>query len=139
MQLTNEFDVRKACDPATAGTSAVNGDTIDTQGASGGCFLAHMGAITGGAVTSLKVQEGDASDASDMADISGASITIPDDGDNKVFAVEVPRFKKRYARMVLVRGSQNSVLNSGLVALTDGRKKPAPAHSSFGGTTQVVR
>lgn len=117
--ITRFAAIDVAVAPAGAGTTAVNGATLDTAGAESIVFAVHFGAITGGATTSLKLQTGSASDGSDMADVSGTTVAIPDTGSNKVaYSAELHRPAKRYARVVVVRGTQNAVVNGGVAILT---------------------
>lgn len=139
MQLTNEHDIRLAMGYQAAGTTDVNGNTIDMQGASSIAFLAALGPIVSGGVQSLKVQHGDASDASDMEDIDGASYTIGDGDDDKLCAIEVSRVLKRYVRIVLLRETQNCTLYSVIALLGDLRTAPPLSnHSTFDGKTVVA-
>lgn len=138
MQITNEFDTRLAMGYQAAGTTDVNGNILDTQGASSLCFLAALGPIVSGGVQSLKVQHGDQSDLSDAADIDGAVYTIGDTDDDKLCAIEVARATKRYVRIVLLRETQNCTLYSVIALLGDLRKKPPANHSTFDGKTVVA-
>ena len=89
MQLSNQVKLQRVSDAVAAGTTAINGSVVDTQGFDGVVFVVAMGAITAGAVTSVKVQQGAASDLSDAADIAGTSVAIADTADNKLVYVEV--------------------------------------------------
>jgi hypothetical protein len=95
-----------------AGTTAINGVVIDTQGYDGVMCVITMGAITAGAVTSAKIQTGDESDLSDAVDVTNLSVTIADDDDAKVFALDLLRPLKRYARVVVSRATQNAVVEN---------------------------
>ena len=87
-----------------AGTTDINGATLDMSGH--GCVLMAVtfGAIVFGAVTSIKAQQGAASDMSDAADLAGSAQTIADDDDEKTFYIEIVRPTKRYVRLVVDRG-----------------------------------
>lgn len=140
MQLTNENDIRLAMGYQAAGTTDIEGNILDMQGGSSLAIVATLGPIVGGAVSSMKVQEGDASDGSDMTDVPDASFTISDAHDDKVFAIEVPRILKRYARCVLLRETQNLTLYSAIAFIGDLRTAPPLSnHSTFAGKTQVGR
>jgi hypothetical protein len=95
-----------------AGTSAINSTVIDTSNAEGVLFLVRMGTITAGAVTSIKVQQGDASNLSDAADLAGTNQTIADTQDDQIFVVDVKKPIKRYIRLVVSRATQNAVVAS---------------------------
>lgn len=111
-QLTSQCKPLTAITPTAgaAGTSAINGATIDTLGFMGVLFLLHFGAIVTGAVTSFKLQHGDAANASDMADILGSSQTVADSDDDKVFYAELGIPTKRYCRVVVSRATQNATV-----------------------------
>ena len=115
--LTESADVRVVEGPAAAGTTDLTSDSVDMAGYDGVLFIAHMGAITSSAVTSLKAQQSsDDGDADSFADLAGASVTIPDDGDDSCFVLDVYQPRERYVLCVLDRGTQNAVLN-GIIAI----------------------
>lgn len=113
-QITSHTVISSAITPTAgaAGTSAINGSVIDTANAEGIMFLVRMGAIVSGAVTSLKVQQGDASNLSDAADIAGTSQTIGDTDDEEIFVVDIKKPTKRYVRLVVSRATQNATVAS---------------------------
>lgn len=113
-QLTSHTVISSAITPTAgaAGTSAINGSVIDTANAEGVLFLVRMGAIVSGAVTSLKVQQGDASNLSDAADIAGTNQTIGDTDDEEIFVVDIKKPAKRYVRLVVSRATQNATVAS---------------------------
>lgn len=118
--------------PAAAGQTAVNGIAIDTRGCESIAFLVQFGAITAGAVTSIKLQQGSAADGSDAVDIPGSSVTVPDTASNKgVWSAEVHRPSKRYVRPVVVRGTQNAVVAGGFALLGRSGVQPAPAGAAM--------
>ena len=68
-------------------------------------------------MTSLKVQQGDLADGSDMADLEGSLHTALADADgNKCLVTDVFRPQKRYVRPVVTRGTANAVID-GVIAL----------------------
>lgn len=100
-----------------AGTSAVNGSTVDMTGFDSVLFIAAIGTLTATQVTSLKAQGGAASNGSDAADITGANTSAMADGDsNKLLVLDVVRPQFRYVRPVVVRGTANAVVD-GCVAI----------------------
>lgn len=100
-----------------AGTSAVNSDIVDTAGYDGVRFIAGFGAITTGAITSVKVQQNDINSSSGMADLEGSAITVADDADNKIAISDIIRPRERYLRMSFSRGTQNAVIDFLIVEL----------------------
>lgn len=93
-----------------AGTDDINGAIVDLSGYNGLLAIVTFGAITSGAVTSIKMQVGDNSALSDAADVTGLAVTVADDDDGKVFALDLLKPGKRYARVVVDRGTQNAVV-----------------------------
>lgn len=94
-----------------AGTSDVNSDIVDTAGFDAVRFIAGFGAIVSGAVTSLKVQQGENSALSDAADIAGTAITVADTDDNKMAISDIIRPRERYLRVAFDRGTQNATID----------------------------
>lgn len=97
-----------------AGTSDINGAAVDMKGYEGCLIRVEMGSITSNAVTSLKAQEADIATGANAnwTDITGASITIDDDDDNKYVSLDVANVRKRYFRGVLDRGTANAAIRS---------------------------
>jgi hypothetical protein len=93
-----------------AAATAITGSTIDTQGFKSVLFIVPLGPIVAGAVTSFKIQHGDAADASDMADILSTNQAVADDQDNLVRYAELAEVTKRYCRIVVSRATQNATL-----------------------------
>lgn len=127
MLLTEDIKIVKAINASdgAAGTTDVNGDTLDTQGFDGVMMLVRMGAITATAVTSIKAQQGDASNLSDAADVSNSSVTIADDDDDKYFAIDIQKPAKRYVRVVADRGTANAVVEHAIYVLYKGKVRPS--------------
>lgn len=67
-------------------------------------FVIYIGALDI-AVTTCKVQESDTS-GSGFADITGATVSITDTDDNKIFVIDIDlRGRKRYLDLVLTLGN----------------------------------
>ena len=126
MELSKEAKISTAVTPTAgvAGTTAINGSTLDMQNYEAVLMLVRMGAITGSAVTSIKAQQGDQSDASDMSDLLGTDVTIADSDDDEVFAIDLIKPEKRYARLVVNRATQNAVVAGAEYIQTGPRKQP---------------
>lgn len=106
-----------------AASTVLAGSVIDFADCEGALIIVQTGPIVTGAVTSIKFQEGAASNLSDAADVLGTSVTIADDDDNEVFFLDIKRPGKRYGRVYLTRGTQNATASA--VALVYGqRSKP---------------
>lgn len=96
---------------AAAGATNINSDVIDTAGYDGVRFKAAFGAIVSGAATSIKVQQGAASNLSDAADLAGTSITVADTDDNKLVISDIIRPQERYLRVATLRATQNATVD----------------------------
>ena len=112
---------------AAAGTSRVNGDSIDTANAECITFTATFGTIANNAVTALVVQTSDTGSGA-WADV--ARTTVPASADNDTYVIELVKPLKRYARACITRGTANATVKSGLAILSYARKKPAPHGST---------
>ena len=98
--------------PQSINNGTVNGAVVDTRGYFESLVVLNIGALTASAVLDVKVQHGDASDASDAADITGAAFTTKSTGDgSKTFLLRV-RGNKRYLRAVAVESASHAVLCS---------------------------
>jgi hypothetical protein len=89
-----------------SGTGDITGDIVDTAGFDGAAVFCAMGSISAGAVTTLKVQQGDAAamgDAETLGTDAQASIAVDDD--NTVVCVDIRRVEKRYIRPLIDRGT----------------------------------
>jgi hypothetical protein len=112
---------------ATAGTSAINGAVIDRANFESVRFTALLGDVTATCVLGLKLQSGDLSDGSDMADVSGAAVAYTagaSDADSKLLVLDVFKPTKRYVRCVLTRTTANAVVNGILADLYHARREP---------------
>lgn len=107
-----------------AGTTDVESEVVDTLGFQGVRFMAGFGAITSGAVTKIKVQQGTATNLSDAADLEGSGVTVADTDDNKVAIVEVNRPTERYVRCAFDRGTQNAIVDFLVAELFNPRNLP---------------
>jgi hypothetical protein len=106
------FDSAVTPTAGVAGTTAITGSTIDSANAEGVLFLVRMGAITSGAVTSLKVQHSDTTTSGDFVDVAGTAQTIADTADDQTFVVDINKPAKRYVRVIVSRATQNAVVAS---------------------------
>lgn len=97
---------------ASAATTDVTSEGVDTLGFESVLLRVAFGAITSGAVTSIKAQQSDDDGATDgYSDIEGTAQSVADDDDNQVFEIEIHRPTKRYVCLVIDRGTQNAVVD----------------------------
>ena len=108
MNISKGAKLTRVIKATAAGTSAVNGSTIDMKGYDSVTFVVGFGAITSGAVTSIKAQQGAASDLADAADLAGTSITVEDSDDDQAVMLEINQPRERYVRVVVSRATQSS-------------------------------
>ena len=88
---------------SSAGTD-VDSSVVDMQGFLDATFFVTI--ATANAANFLKLQQGDESDGSDMADLEGTKVVAAADGD--VVCAEVFRPLKRYVRAVVDRGGADT-------------------------------
>lgn len=135
MQLIKSVSIASCVTPTAgaAGTSAITGSVLDLSQAEGALILVRFGAITSGAVTSIKFQHGDASDLSDAADVTGTSQTIADTDDEKIFYIDISKPTKRYGRLYVSRATQNAVVSSAVAVIYGERSQPVTQPSGVSG------
>lgn len=121
-----------------AGTTAINGATLDTAGFNALEISVDFGAITSGAATSIKLQCGAASDLSDAADVAGTSQTVADTDDGKTFVIDAQQLPGRYARVVVSRATQNAVVTLAKYRLYQAKSLPVTQSSDIGGREKFV-
>lgn len=132
--LLKNVKVTRAVAATAAGTSDVTGSTIDTAGYEGVLFLLDVGTLTATQVTSMRAQQGAASDMSDAADLEGSIAGPVADGDGqKYLAIDVYRPLERYVRVIVDRATANAVLNGGVAILYGARSGPITQGTGAGG------
>jgi|CXWL01.1.fsa_nt_gi hypothetical protein len=101
---------------AAAGQTALTSESHNVGCRSSARFLLSLGAITSGAVTSIKAQQaeddGAGSPQASWADIEGSSITIADTDDSKTVSLEIVHPAKPHLRVVTSRATQDSVIDA---------------------------
>ena len=122
------FEKAKVCqvvDPDDYAAVAQNSVTVDTRGYENVAFILTFGELT--TSIDMKAQQGDASNGSDAADISGAAITqVLAASDNGTAILDLKRgtFTKRYVRVVVTPvGAANYF---GVVAVAYNREGAIP-------------
>ncbi len=126
MNLSKSAKATRVVDAVVAGTSDQNGTSIDMQGSGyqfeSVCFYVGFGVITGSAVTSVKAQT--SSDNSNWNDILGSDITVADSDDTSIVVLDIVKPLERYIRCVVLRGTQNAVIDFGLALQYDTKIEP---------------
>lgn len=129
-QFTKDIKLTRVLNAVAAGTTNQTGSTIDMADFDAVSFTVAFGTITNGAVTTIRVQQGAASDASDMTDLAGTSITVADTDDNKLALTEIFRPQKRYVRVMVARATQNAVIDGAVAFQYGARVKPVTQDST---------
>ena len=139
LNISKEVKAVRVMNAVAAGFGdTLNGSVLDMANFDGVVFIAAFGAITATAVTSVKAQQGAASNLSDAADLAGSKIDIADSQSNKLAVLDIYRPQKRYLRMVVSRATQNAVID-GVVALQyKGKKAPVTQDASVAGDKLCV-
>jgi len=138
MNLSKNVKITRVSNAVAAGTTEIDGAVIDMQGFEGVQFAVSFGTITSGAVTSIKLQHGDAANLSDAADLAGTAMTVADTDDNKMFVIDCYRPLKRYVRCVVLRATQNAVVDGISATQYSARVKPCTNDSTTVASTKTV-
>mgnify|MGYP003572427098 CR=1 FL=1 len=119
--LTEFAKVVQCLDPDAYAATAQNGTVIDTAGYDELLYIVQAGDLGTSATLDAKAQEGDASNLSDAADITGAAITqltkaSPDDSNQAcLIRIKLNANRKRYHRIVVTPGT--AACDAGAIAL----------------------
>jgi hypothetical protein len=126
--LLNEIKPVKVKVAVAAGTTDVVCDAVDMQGWESVMFVASIGALTAGAVTSLYATQCDTSGGSyaDLEDTE-VSILVAEATDNAILDLVKP--EKRYIKAVVGRGTANAVIN-GVTAYLYNKKGNTPDYTN---------
>lgn len=129
ISLLKEAKFMSGMNAQAAGVTTINGNGIDTAGFDGVCFVAHIGTLTAGQVTFMKVQmsndNGVADAYADYGGTGGKCGPMADGDSNKCLVLDVFQPTKRWVRPVIVRGTQNAVIDS-VVTILYRAMKQAP-------------
>ncbi len=117
LNLSKMLEVERSMNAVAAGTTDQNGTGVDCRNVESVTFVALLGTLTAGQVTTLKAQQSDDDGSSDAySDLEATQTTaMADNDDDQIVILEVVRPRKRYVRAVLERATQNAVID-GIVA-----------------------
>ncbi len=125
----------RSSNAVVAGTTEIDGASVDMLGASGGPFesaiaIVCMGTLTSTQVTTLKWQG--STDNSTFTDLAGTHQGPANDTDsNKMLISEIYRpTGYRYVRPVVTRGTANAVIDSIVVIAHNPHSYPVPSQDS---------
>jgi|GEM_PF-887794 len=123
--LSRDVSFVRVVNATAAGVTLVTGTHVDSSMFDGVLFLFALGALTAGQATSVKVQGGALVNDSDMADLLGSAggpIAIADGDSNKMIAIDVAMPTFRYLRPLILRATQNAVVDGVLAICYHGGK-----------------
>ena len=132
MQFVPNFRIVEAIAQGnrSAGSSNVNGVSLDCQNDSCVVALVEFGAITAGAVTSLQWEGSD--DGSTWAALDSMNTPVAADDDNQYFVTELHKPLNRYNRIVVRRATQNATIRSAQYIVGGARKVPTNVDGDAG-------
>lgn len=113
--LTDRVKTIRALNSVAVGTSSQTSSIVDMAGYEGVRFLILWGAITDG-TPAIKVQQGQASNMADAADLANTSVAVAITDDNKMAIVDVYAPAERYVQCVVTRGGATGGVIDGIVA-----------------------
>ena len=125
--LSDCVEILQGAATTSAGTSEVDGATIDTQGYEGVLFVAKFGTAASG--NTLQAQQGTESDASDMADLEGTLVTVG--ASDEIVWLDLVKPQERYVRTQVQRGTSTTL--DWCVAIAYGAHK-TPVDNATAGT-----
>lgn len=139
MNLSKNVKISTAVTPTEGAAAATDltGTILDMQGFEGVLVVVRMGAITAGAVTSIKMQQDTDSAGGTMADLEGTSQTIADTDDDKTFYIDLYKPRERYVRLYVDRATQNAVVASAEYIQYGARDMPTTHGTNVSGETHV--
>lgn len=117
---------------AAGTTDTLLSNYVDTLGYAGVQFVYALGAITSGAVLTMKLRDCATSGGS-YADIAGTQQLPADTDDNKLFISDIYRPTKRYVKASLQRATQNAAVDCLFVILYNVGDLPPTRSSTVGG------
>lgn len=128
--FSTENKITRVMDAIAAGTSDQNSSSVDMQMFEEVTFIAAFGVISGSAVTSIKVQQSSDDGVADgWSDLLGTDLTVADDDDTSMAVVNIVKPLKRYLRCVVLRATQNAVID-GVIAIQSGAHVKPTTHDS---------
>jgi len=99
--MESEIIVERVLKAQAEGTTSVESDIVDVDGAVGVCFIVSFGKITDGTPV-ITVKQGNNANGSEMNTVEG-SIQLAATDSDKVVIIDVKKPKKRYVKLVVDR------------------------------------
>lgn len=106
-------------------TAITPANGVDLLGFTHAVFLVILGAADTGSAPTVKLQQSNDDGVSDnYSDIATSAFVAADTDDNKIIAVELIHFKKRYVRAVVTRAGVDVAVDGILCILSGADKLP---------------
>lgn len=134
--MLEQVKVSSALDYAS-GSADRNGTTLDMQGFTGVLMIVKFATIAADAVTTIKAQQGAASNLSDAADLADTGISVAADDDNQIFVLDIKRPAERYVRLVVDKDATNATAESAVYVQYGPDFKPTTANATDAVTAQM--
>ena len=131
MNLSKNMKTTRVMNAVAAGVSDQNSSSVNMANFESVLFVAALGTLTAGQVTNMKAQQSDDDGVGDAwSDLLGTLTAAMDDGDSdKLIQLDIVKPRKQYVRAVLVRATQNAVID-GIVAYQYSPLKLPTTHDS---------
>ena len=120
----SEFRVTTALDLAAAAAADREGAVLDMMNFRGVLVVVKFGAIAADAVTSIKLQQGAASNLSDAADLAGTKIDVAADDDDQIFLLDLYEPVERYVRVVVDKDATHTTQEMAVYLQYGARVRP---------------
>jgi hypothetical protein len=140
MHLSNHVKILDVIDAVAAGSTDKVGDHyVDMQGYDGVIFIAHIGTLTSGQVTTLEAKGSDTT--SGFAAFATPAITAAmADGDGKkCLVLDIFQPGHRYVQPTIHRATQNAVIDSCIAILYQADYKPVSNVADSVNISQIAK
>lgn len=124
--LSNSTRIVRVSNAIAAGvTTPQSSAVVDTAGFEGCRFVFLMGATAATGTPQCKIQQGNAANMSDAADLLGSGyLNVPTTDDNQAVIIDVYRPTNRYLRAQVIRGTANTTIDGIIAELYEGDVLP---------------
>ena len=138
-QLLSYMEVSPAIPLSAAATSDIAGSSLDLAGCNGVVAVVHVGAIASNGTLTIKGQKSDTSAADSWVDIAAdaTDISLADDDDNSIAAIEWSEPTSRYFRVVVQRHTANSEIGGAVYLRHRLDVEPASHHSDVASMVRI--
>lgn len=123
----------------TAGTGDTStSETIDMLGFNAVSFVYLLGAVTAGGACHVKARGANNASLSDISDLAGTNIVIADADSNKAIVLDIYEPNYRYLKAILIRATQNLVVNALLTIRYNAINAPVTQNLSGANSPKIV-